>query len=120
MINNPFIIRNGLVVKGSIEASGSVEVSGSIISDISRTAPTWKEGLLFWDKVNHTYAVYNEASDVTLQLGQENLCRVVAAETLSNGQAVYASGSVTIDENITQRYIEQLPIRPEPSLRQSV
>jgi hypothetical protein len=96
MINNPFTIQNGLVVKGAIEASGSIEVSGSIVADTSRLAPAWKEGTLFWDKANRTYSIYNEHSDISLQLGQEVLTRAVAGEFIQNGEVVYASGSATI------------------------
>lgn len=96
-----------LVVSGSSYISDDVRVGqnisgsslyllGHIQSDTSSAPPSWREGMLFWDSANHTYAVYNEKSDITIQLGQEVLYRVVAGEDIINGEAVYGSGSISI------------------------
>jgi hypothetical protein len=39
-------------------------------------APPWKEGRVFYDDENKTFAIYNNEPDVTLQLGQEIYIRV--------------------------------------------
>jgi hypothetical protein len=67
-------------------------------------APSWLEGRVFYDAVNKTLAVYNDESDVTLQLGQEIYIRAknVTGDTLLNGTLIYisgaSSGNPTIDK----------------------
>jgi hypothetical protein len=60
-------------------------------------APPWFEGRVFYDDVNKTLAVYNDESDVTLQLGQEIYIRAknVTAGDLLNGTLIYISGADT-------------------------
>jgi hypothetical protein len=59
---------------------------------------------VFYDAVNKTLAVYNDESDVTLQLGQEIYIRAknVTGDTLLNGTLIYisgaSSGNPTIDK----------------------
>lgn len=66
--------------------------------------PDWKEGRVFYDDVNKTLAVYNDESDVTLQLGQEIYIRAknVTGDTLVNGTLVYidvaSTGIPTIEK----------------------
>lgn len=52
------------------------------------------EGLLQWDKVNHTLKMFNEQSDMAVQLGQETVVRVYnnTGLTITNGSACYFSG----------------------------
>lgn len=62
--------------------------------DITVEAPVHREGRVFYDNVNHTFAVYNDQPDVTLQLGQEEYIRVVnkTGVQIDNGSLVYISG----------------------------
>ena len=57
-------------------------------------APPHQEGRVFYDRVNHTFAIYNDKVDVTLQLGQEEYVRVVndTGSTIVNGSLVYITG----------------------------
>lgn len=57
--------------------------------------PTHKEGRVFYDADNHTFAVYNDKPDVTLQLGQETHIRAVnkTGSTLPNGTVVAVTGA---------------------------
>ena len=59
------------------------------------SAPSWSEGRIFYDDVNKTLAVYNNESDVTLQLGQEIYFRVYNATgiAIANGALVYINGA---------------------------
>lgn len=52
--------------------------------------PPHQEGLMFYDNVNKTHALYGDQSDVTLQLGQEMHVRVCnrTGSTIPNGSAV--------------------------------
>ena len=57
--------------------------------------PPHQEGVVFYDNENHTLSLYNDESDVTLQLGQEEYLRVRnnTGATITNGQAVLITGS---------------------------
>jgi hypothetical protein len=56
--------------------------------------PPHKEGRLFYDSDNHTISLYNDESDITLQIGQEQYVRVRnnTAATIGNGTAVLFNG----------------------------
>lgn len=59
--------------------------------------PAWKEGLVFWDPIEKTLAVYGDVFDTKLNVGQETQLRVVNKTAtnvaLTNGQVVYLSGA---------------------------
>lgn len=57
--------------------------------------PAYKEGRIFYDDEDKTLALYNDEADVTLQLGLESYIRVRnnSGATITNGKAVYISGS---------------------------
>jgi hypothetical protein len=83
-------------------ASGSVYTSGDrIITNVDGSdfnlgvTPEYKEGRVFYDSTNHALAVYNDESEITLQVGQENYIRVRnnTGSTITNGQAVKIEGS---------------------------
>jgi len=65
-----------------------------IQADTSSSEPPWEPGRLFWDNVNHTYAIFNDQSAITLQIGQGNYIRVIAGEALGDGKPVYILGSI--------------------------
>ena len=59
--------------------------------------PTYDEGMLFWDKEDHSLAYYNDESEVTLNIGREQLVRVYNHNTytIDDGQLVYIDGANT-------------------------
>ena len=59
------------------------------------SAPSWKTGRVYWDNDSNTFTVYNDVSDVALQVGQETHIRVrnVTGSTITNGQVVYVDGA---------------------------
>jgi hypothetical protein len=65
--------------------------------DFSTSAgtPTYAEGRLFYDNTNKALAYYNDDSDVTIQIGQENIVRVYnnTGSTILNGQVCYINGA---------------------------
>lgn len=65
--------------------------------DTSPTTPLTAEGSVYWDATNHTVAIHNDESDVTMQVGQELYIRVrnESGGTITNGEAVYQSGTET-------------------------
>ena len=76
---------------------GSDSVSGIRGADFisGQADPPWKEGRVFYDSTNHTFAVYNDKSSVTLQLGQETHIRCVnkTSAIIPNGTAVALCGA---------------------------
>ena len=74
--------------------SGNVTGIESIDFKLGVT-PTYSEGRVFYDNVNHSLAVYNDEADITLQVGQEEYLRVRnrSGSQISNGQAVKIEGS---------------------------
>lgn len=59
------------------------------------TTPSHSEGILFYDKDEHTMAVYNDESAVTHQLGQEGYIRVYnnSGASITDGKPVYVTGT---------------------------
>lgn len=57
--------------------------------------PAWNEGRVFYDDATHALSYYNEASDVTLNLGRESLIRVknITGSGMASGQVVYINGA---------------------------
>jgi len=90
--------RTRLVYDGTSELDISVEhVTDIKYADFDTTSgfPSWQEGRTFWDNENHTFGVYNDESDITLQVGQETHMRVrnESGATILNGSPVYISGA---------------------------
>jgi len=56
--------------------------------------PSHAEGRLFYDKAFGALGFYNEESDITLQIGQEEYIRVYndTGSTIANGKPVYLTG----------------------------
>ena len=63
--------------------------------DITTGTPTYQEGRVFYDNENKALAYYNDASDVIVQVGQENLVRVYnnTGSTILNGKVCYINGA---------------------------
>lgn len=65
--------------------------------------PAYLEGRIFYDAENHCVTVYNDESEISLQVGQEEYIRIRnnTGSTISNGKAVYITGAqgqhVTVD-----------------------
>lgn len=56
----------------------------------------WQEGLMQWDRENHTLELYNDESAMSLQVGQETIVRVHnnSGVLIPDGTPVYATGSI--------------------------
>jgi len=86
-----------------IDASGDVKLAqfGNTITSykaikFANTAnPSYSEGSLFYDNDNKCLAYYNDESDVTMQIGQEQFLRVRnnTGSTIANGDLVIINGS---------------------------
>ena len=68
---------------------------GYIDMNLSDTAPSHSEGRLFYDNTTKAFSIYNDISDVTLQVGEELWLRVRndAGYTIEDGSAVYITGA---------------------------
>lgn len=83
-----------LDTSGIIGSDSSTGITGADFAS-GITAQLWKEGRVFYDSENHTFAVYNDKPDVTLQLGQETHVRAVnkTGATIPNGTPVATTGA---------------------------
>ena len=59
------------------------------------TAPTYAEGLVFYDSSAHTLNYYNDNSQMSVNIGQEQIVRVrnQTGSDIVNGSVVYVSGA---------------------------
>jgi hypothetical protein len=84
------------------DGTSDLDISVEHITDVKYTdfqtgiqAPPWKEGRVFWDDDNHTFGVFNDVSNVILQVGQETHIRVKndTGSPIDDGDIVYISGA---------------------------
>ncbi len=70
------------------------EIDTHVDFNTTTTKPAHAEGRLFYDKTWGSLGFFNEESDVTLQIGQEEWIRVYnnTGSTLTNGTPVYLTG----------------------------
>lgn len=88
---------NGASVATFTTAGGAQITAPQTYSQYSAVAaaPSYAEGRVFYDNVEHTLAYYNDATGVTVNIGQEMLVRVRnnTGSTLTDGQVVYINGA---------------------------
>lgn len=81
----------------SANISNVTVLSATSALDFTTTTsnPTWLEGRVFYDNQEKALSYYNDSSDVTINIGQEMLVRVVnkSGSPLTNGQLVYISSA---------------------------
>lgn len=67
----------------------------TLIDFNSTTAPTYQEGRLFYDSDNCTLTLYNDESEVSLQVGQEQYVKVRnnTSTDITNGSVVRINGA---------------------------
>lgn len=60
-------------------------------------APAHQEGRIFYDPIDNTLSVYNNESDITLNVGQEMwvYVRNISGSTILDGKVVYITGAVS-------------------------
>jgi hypothetical protein len=88
-------ISNDLAVSGDIDVAGSIEVETHMdLKTTTLNKPSHAEGRIFYDAAFGALAVYNDESEITLQVGQEEYIRVKndTASTITNGTPVYLTG----------------------------
>ena len=80
---------------GDIDVAGSAEIETHIdLKTTTSNKPSHLEGRIFYDAAFGALAVYNDESEITLQVGQEEYIRVKndTGSTISNGTPVYLTG----------------------------
>ena len=85
------LIQNSIVTVSDIGA-----ISGVIAENFTPvTAPTYQEGKVFYDTDAKTLAYYNDNSQMTVNIGQENIVRVrnQTGATIPDGTVVYINGA---------------------------
>ena len=79
----------------SLNVQAKSGVLDALDMNLLSSQPTHQEGVVFYDQDSHTLTLYNDESDVALQLGQEEFLRVrnKTGATITNGTAVLIDGS---------------------------
>jgi len=89
-------------VRLTYDGTSVLQISVERLTDIEYTdfktdgvVPSWNRGRVFWDDSSNTLGLYNDVSDVTLQVGQEMHVRVrnLTGSDILSGQIVYINGS---------------------------
>ena len=73
----------------SVHLNGSGNVTGIEYLDFKAgVTPPYEEGRIFYDSTSHSLSVYNDESEITLQVGQEQYIRVrnTSGGTILNGR----------------------------------
>lgn len=85
----------------TLDGNNDMDNLQNLTFDITPATPLTTEGTLYWDSTDHTLALKNDVSDVTLQIGQESLIRVrnESGSQIANGKLVYISGTETGGES---------------------
>ena len=71
--------------------------------DVTASSPVHTEGCVFYDNVNKALSYYNDALDVTVNVGREQLIRVKnnSGVLITNGSACYISGADGLVPEVT-------------------
>ena len=84
---------------GNVALTTGASLSSPTITDYvaytPTTAPTYAEGRVFYDSSAHTLNYYNDNSQMSLNIGQEQIVRVrnQSGAQINNGTVVYVSGA---------------------------
>lgn len=84
---------NGNTTTGNIGVSGDLNIATITMLDAPPGGYTDAARRLYWDENANTLSIGMDG-EVTLQVGQEQYYYIKAAETISNGNVIYASGVV--------------------------
>jgi len=92
--NNGNVTTNSITV-ANLTINGYITTVDSIQFKIGNGIPTFSEGQIYWDEDDKTISMNTDVNGVTIQLGQENVVRVVnkTGSTILNGTIVYGSGA---------------------------
>lgn len=105
LVNLDYMVRLGTPEQRlfyNVDQTGHLDIYVEHIRDLQSAdfdstidPPDWLEGRVFWDKENHTFGVYNDVPEVTLQVGQESHLRVrnISGAAIPDGSPVYISGA---------------------------
>jgi len=88
---------NNVSLTGALLMSGTSYISDVdyIDFDVSASAPSHKNGRVYWNNTDGCLNVYNAETDITLQVGQENWTRIFndTGATITNGTVVRLNGT---------------------------
>ncbi len=92
-----FDTTTGKLIQNSIVTVSDTGAVSGVINETftSGTAPAYAEGRVFYDSTANTLCYYNDNSQMTVNIGQENIVRVrnQTGADLTNGTVVYINGA---------------------------
>ncbi|MFZ2804544.1 MAG: hypothetical protein WA001_04950, partial [Patescibacteria group bacterium] len=90
------VLTNGAITNGNVTNLGFGNASGTYIDfNASTTAPAYQEGRLFYDDTLDSLAYYNDITNETVDIGQDQIIRAFnnTGSTITAGSVVYVTGS---------------------------
>jgi len=89
-----YVFQSGVWEYANQELQDKLQLFELIDFDPQSTPPTFREGRLWYDDVNKTLSYFNDETDSSLQIGQEEWFRAKneTGVTIPNGFAVYVNG----------------------------
>lgn len=90
----PVILLLSIGTAAFAATQNSINNSSNGVSLTATAAPAYSQGKLVYDTDNESLSFYNNDSNVSLQVGQEEWLRVInkTGSTIANGAAVYING----------------------------
>lgn len=84
------VLQTGPTISGP-----TIDGTNPYINMTPTTAPAYQEGRLFYESSSHTLAYYNDNTQMTVNIGQEQIVRVrnQTGSTIPNGTVVYVNGA---------------------------
>lgn len=97
MTDGERIVTKGKAIEEHIQQSNMVQINpvfDYIRFNTEVNKPPYEQGLLFYDKLDHSLAYFNDDSNVTVNIGREQLIRVYnhLDSTILDGTVVYVNG----------------------------
>lgn len=91
---------SGNVSVATLTATGTVSASNLLLS--STSSPAYQQGKLVYDTRTESLTFFNNDSNVSLQVGQEEWIKVFnnTGSTIANGAAVYTTGSTGVTPTV--------------------
>lgn len=89
------VLNNSPSLITPVLSGATVDGASPYLNFTPTTAPAYVEGRVFYDSASHTLSYYNDNSEMTVNIAQENVVRVrnQTGSTIPDGTVVYVNGA---------------------------